>query len=170
MASKIRLILLTVFCTYLMGTSGCGIYNLSGANVDGKTINVHFIENVSNNVAPRLSSILTDKIRNKILGQTTLSNSNSSTTDYDISGQIVGYNVGVAAVSTADVSTKNRLTITVEIKFENRLVDKNSWTQSFSKFADYSSNQNLQSVETQLIEEICAELADQIFAKAFVNW
>jgi hypothetical protein len=164
-------IFITIFfiCINLFGNS-CGIYSLTGANVQGKTINIHFIENVSGNVAPKLSGVLTEKIRNKILNQTTLSNSNAFDADYDLSGQITSYTVNVAAVSTADISSKNRLTISVEIKFENKLDAKNSWEQTFSKFADFNSSQNLQSVESQLMEEICVELADQIFAKAFVNW
>jgi Lipopolysaccharide-assembly len=168
MTLKTNIMLLLLACMLI--ANACGIYNLSGANVEGKNINVHFIENVSGNVAPRLSGILTDKIRTKILNQTTLSNSNAAKTDYGISGQITNYNVGVAAVSTADISSQNRLSITVEIDFKNRLNEKANWVQSFTKFADYPSSSNLQAVENQLIEEISAELADQIFAKAFVNW
>ncbi len=157
-------------CIILLGAQSCGIFSLTGANIQGNTCNVHFIENATASVAPRLSGILTDKIRNKILNQTTLANNTGDNADYDISGQITAYNIGVAAVSTADVSTQNRLTITVEIQFENMLDSKNNWIQSFSKFADYPSSQNIQSVELQLMEEISTDLADQIFTKAFVNW
>lgn len=149
--------------------SACGLYSFTGASVEGKTINIHFIENKAPNAVPTLSATFTNKLRNRILSQTSLAQLNNDNTDYDLQGDITEYTVSVAAIN-ADAAAKNRLTISVNVQFENKLNPKANFTQTFTRFADFPSSQNIQSVETQLITSISEQLADDIFNKAFVNW
>jgi hypothetical protein len=149
---------------------GCGVYSFTGAVIEGKTINIHFIENSARNVAPSMSSVFTEKLRQRILSQTSLAQVNSEQTDYDLSGTITQYDISVASVTGNETSAKNRLTVTVNIQFENSKNEKANFTQSFTRFADFNASQNIQSVETQLINTISEQLADDIFNKAFVNW
>ena len=64
----------------------------------------------------------------------------------------------------------NRLTISVRVRFINSFDDTQNFDQTFSRYADYSSTQNLSSVEATLVTEINDALTDDIFNKAFVNW
>jgi hypothetical protein len=150
--------------------NSCHIYSFTGAAIEGKTINVHYIENNARNVIASYSSNFTERLRQKIQNQSALSQFNSDKADYDIQGSINGYDVSVAAIEGTETVSKNRLTISVEIKFENRLNDKNNFTQTFSRFADFNANQTLQQVADGLNEQISKELVDDIFNKAFVNW
>ncbi|MEZ5045475.1 MAG: LptE family protein [Chitinophagaceae bacterium] len=154
----------------LMGLAQCGVYSFTGAAIEGKTINIHYIDNNALNIAPSLSPTFTEKLRQRILSQTSLSQLNNDQTDYDLSGMITNYEISVAAISGNDLSEKNRLTISVEIEFINRLNEKNNFTQRFSRFADFDAQQNIQSIESQLINDISTQLVDDIFNKAFVNW
>jgi hypothetical protein len=146
------------------------VYSFTGAAIEGRTINIHFIENNARTVVPSLSATLTEKLRQRILSQSSLSQVNNDMTDYDVSGAINGYDVTVASVTGKETSLLNRLTITVSITFKNKLNEKANFVQSFSRFADFSSDQNIQNVEVKLISEISDQLADDIFNKAFVNW
>ena len=150
--------------------SGCGVYSFSGASIEGKTIRFGVLENRARNVVPTLSPTLTDKIRGRILSQTGLTPKNSGLVDYDLTGTIMGYEVTVAGVQNVQEASQNKLTITVEIVFKNNLNEKAGFTQSFSRFAIFPASQNVQAVESQLIDAIGTELADDIFNKAFVNW
>jgi hypothetical protein len=150
--------------------AGCGVYSFTGASIEGKTMNMHVLENRARNVVPSLSPSLTSKIRSRILSQTGLAPVNSDEADYDISGTITTYEVTVSGVQNTQQATQNRLTITVNIVFKNRLNKKGDFTQSFTRFADFPATQTLQSVEAAKIEEIGNQLADDIFNKAFVNW
>jgi lipopolysaccharide assembly LptE-like protein len=76
----------------------------------------------------------------------------------------------VTGAQSVQVATKNRLTISVQIIFKNRLNDKASFTQTFTRFSDFDASQLLQNVEPALIDDIGNQLADDIFNKAFVNW
>ena len=157
-------LLLTVFLT------SCGVYSFTGATIEGKTLNIHQLENRAPNVVPSLSSTLTEKIRTKILSQTGLSPNNTDNADYDITGNITTYAITVTGVQNNQTATKNRLTISVQITFKNKLNPKANFTQTFSRFSDFDASQVLQNVETALIEDIGNQLSDDIFNKAFVNW
>ena len=161
---------LIIACLGILFITSCSVYSFTGAAIEGKTINIHFIENNARSVVPSLSSTFTEKLRQRILSQTSLTQLNNDKTDYDLSGSITGYDVTVASVSGAETSTKNRLTITVMIEFKNKLNEKLNFNQSFSRFKDFSSSQNIQNVEVSLINDISDQLADDIFNKAFVNW
>jgi hypothetical protein len=154
----------------IIATEGCGVYSFTGAAIEGKTINIRFIENNAATVVPTLAAALTDKIRQRILSQTSLAQLNNDNTDYELSGTITQYDISIAAISGNEVSSKNRLTISVNINFKNKLNEKANFSQTFTRFEDFNSNTNLQTIETQLISLICTQLADDIFNKAFVNW
>jgi len=119
---------------------------------------------------PSLSATLTDKIRSRILSQTGLAPQNTDQTDYDLQGQITMYQVTVSGMQQTQQASQNRLTISVNIIFENRLDEKAGFTQTFTRFADFPASQTIQSVEAALIGEIGTQIADDIFNKAFVNW
>lgn len=155
---------------FLLLLAGCGIYSFSGATIEGKNINIHQLDNKARNVVPSLSSTLTDKLRSRILSQTGLAPVNKDDADYDMTGAITTYEVTVTGAQSVQVASKNRLTLSVNITFKNRLNDKASFTQTFTRFADFDASQLLQSVEASLIEDIGNQLADDIFNKAFVNW
>ena len=156
---------------FLLSTlCGCGVYSFTGATIQGKTINIHVLDNKARNVVPTLSPTLTAKIKSRILSQTGLSPMNTDNTDYDISGAITGYDVTVSGVQNVQTASQNRLTITINITFKNKLNPKDDFTQSFSRFADFPGDQTLQTVEAGLIETIGDQLAYDIFNKAFVNW
>jgi hypothetical protein len=154
----------------VLALSGCGVYSFTGANIEGKNIYIHLFENKARNVVPSLSATLTDKIRSRILSQTGLAPVTKDNADYDISGNITGYDVTVTGAQATQVATKNRLTVSVQVVFKNRLNEKAGFTQTFSRFSDFDATQTLQNVEAALIDDIGNQLADDIFNKAFVNW
>ncbi len=150
--------------------SGC--YTFSGISIDPsvKTINVRYVENRAPIVAPTLSPIFTQKLKDRITGQTGLTLTNSEEADLDINGQITNYDVSVAAIQNTQTATLNRLSITVNIIYTSRKNEKENFTQSFTRFADFSATQSIQSVEGQLIPKISDQLVEDIFNRAFANW
>ena len=162
--------LLILFPILIFICSGCGVYSFTGASVEGKTLNMHILENRARNVVPALSPTLTNKIRSRILTQTGLSPVNTDNADYDISGTITTYEVTVSGVTNIQVASQNKLTISINIIYKNKLNEKNNFNQTFSWSEDFPASTSLQSAESALIEKIGNKLADDIFNKAFVNW
>ncbi len=154
----------------LLMAAGCHVYSFSGATIEGKTLNIHQLENKARNVEPSLASTLTDKLRSRILSQTGLSPVTRDDADYDMSGDITAYEVTVTGATNVQVASKNRLTMSVKITFKNRLNEKSNFSQTFTRFSDFDASQILDNVKAALIDDIGNQLADDIFNKAFVNW
>ena len=152
--------------------SGCRMsVSLTGGTVDAraKTVAINTFPNNATLVNPTLSQSFTTALKDKIQGQTPLTIV-STNGDYAIEGEITGYTVNPVAIQGNDTPAMNRLTITVRVRFSNKFNEDQNFDQSFSRYADYYSSQNLSSVEAGLVAEITEALTDDIFNKAFVNW
>ena len=160
------LILLAVLLTACRMT-----VSLSGGTVDAraKTVAVATFPNNASLVNPTLSQVFTTNLENKIQGMTPLTIVNNNG-DYEFEGEITDYSVNPVAIQGNDTPAQNRLTITVRVRFTNKFDENLNFEQSFSRYADYYSSQNLSSVESDLVETIVEALTDDIFNKAFVNW
>jgi hypothetical protein len=64
----------------------------------------------------------------------------------------------------------NRLTITLQIEFDNKFDKEKSFKETFSNFADFDASANFATVENDLINRITDGLVQQVFNKAFINW
>lgn len=134
-----------------------------------KTARVNYIENRASYVNPQLSPQLTDRLRQKINNQTRLTLITTDEADYDIFGEIRGYNITTAGVSDQRAAS-NRLQITVHLVFRNRLDDKASFEADVSRNFDFSAGISLQQAEQQQSEDILKNLTDEIFNRIFSNW
>ena len=145
--------------------------SLTGGTVDpkAKTVAITTFPNNASLVNPTLSQSFTTALKDKIQAQTPLT-IDSANGDYTIEGEIVNYAVNPVAIQGNDTPAMNRLTITVRVRFFNKFDEEQNFDQTFSRYADYYSSQNLSSVEAGLVADISDALTDDIFKKAFVNW
>lgn len=164
-----RVALAVVLCLLM---SACKMtVSLTGGTIDAraKTVAITTFPNNASLVNPTLSQSFTTALKDKIQGQTPLTIVGSRG-DYEIEGEITGYSVAPVAIQGNETAAMNRLTITVRVRFTNNYDETQNFDQTFSRYADYSSTQNLSSVESSLVETISDALTDDIFNKAFVNW
>lgn len=147
-------------------------YSFTGASIP-PTVQTIQIDNFPNNsmlINPLLSQELTDALRNRFQSQTNLT---LVTKDGDlvISGEITDYNTRPTAIQGDDVAALNRLTITVKVNFTNTADPSQSFqNQTFSRFEEYPSTQDLMTVQDVLIKQINEYLVDDIFNRTVVNW
>jgi hypothetical protein len=129
---------------------------------------VNFIENKAPYVDPQLSPRLTDKLRQKIVSQTKLSQTNNDNADWVISGRITNYVSSTSGISQQQVAT-NRLTVTVHITRTDQKANKTE-EYDISRNFEYSGSMSLQQAQASLGEEIIRGLTDDIFNRLFSNW
>lgn len=137
-----------------------------------KTVRVQYIENRAPYVNPQLSPNLTERLRQKIINQTKLTNTNSDNAHWDISGQITDYSVSTTGVTNTNgqqQSSINRLNVRVHITI-NKQIDGKTEEYDVSRSFDFSAQQSLQTAEAALADEILRSLTDEIFNKLFSNW
>ena len=149
---------------------GCGIYSFSGASIpaEAKTVSVDYFPNHAQLVNPLLSDNLTNALRDAMNNQTTLYLIESGG-DLAFEGEITDYKTSPVAI-TGQTAAMNRLTVTVKVRFSNRIDDSKDFEQSFSRYEDYPSDQDLTSVQEALTATIVEQLVEDIFNKALVNW
>ena len=146
-------------------------YSFSGASIspDARTFSVAFFPNMAPLVNPVLSAEFTDALTLRFLSNTRLSQIDDDG-DLAFEGAITNYMVSPLAITAGEVAAMNRLTIAVQVKFENRIDPSQNFDRSFSQFEDYDSQQDLAAVEATLVEEIVAKLIDDIFNASVANW
>jgi len=167
--SYIVLIAVAVFFI-AAGNSSCNVYKFRDISIPDsiKTVKVNFIENKAPYVNPQLSPRLTDKLRQKIVGQTRLSQTNNDNADWIVGGRITNYAFSTSGISQQQVAT-NRLTVTVHITLNDQKANKNQ-EYDVSRNFEYSGNMSLQQAEASLGDEIIRGLTDDIFNRLFSNW
>jgi Lipopolysaccharide-assembly len=174
-ASYIRSIVFAVLVISILSfvsfsNSSCNIYKFRDISIPDsiKTVKVNFIENRAPYVNPQLSPRLTDKLRQKIVSQTRLSQTNNDNAEWDVRGYISNYTSSTSGISQQQVAT-NRLTVTVHITLNDQKANK---TQEYdvSRNFEYAATKSLTQAEAELTDEIIRGLTDDIFNRIFSNW
>ncbi|HEY8399084.1 MAG TPA: LptE family protein [Flavihumibacter sp.] len=160
--------LLALVCLILSFT-GCYSFRDVSIPPEVKTVRIQYIENKARYVNPLLSPQLTDKLRQKVMSQTRLTQVQGEDAHYDISGTITDYSVSTAGISNQQAAS-NRLNITVQIQFRNRLDETKNFEASVTRNFDFNAQLTLDQAQNQLMDEILRNLSDEIFNRIFSNW
>ena len=168
---KIRAKIAVLVLALAFVCQGCGIYSFSGASIpaEAKTVSVAYFPNHAQLVNPMLSNNFTNALRDAMTNQTTLDMVESGG-DLSFEGEITDYKTMPVAITSGQTAAMNRLTVTVQVRFSNRIDDTKDFESSFSRYEDYPSDQDLNSVQESLTSTIVDQLVEDIFNKALVNW
>lgn len=172
MRTKVHIKEVFIMLLFAAMLSGCSVnYSFTGASIppEVKSINIKFFPNNATLVEPTLSQKVTDALRDKFVNETSLVIVNDGG-DLLMEGSITQYRTTPVAIQGDDQAALNRLTITLDVVYTNNFDDKMSFDTQFTRFADYSSDLNLEDVQEALIEEINTMLVQDIFNKAVINW
>jgi len=147
----------------------CGVYKFNDATVPDsiKTIKINFIENRASYVNPQLSPRLTDRLRQKVIGQTRLTQTNAAA-DWEVIATITQYSFSTAAISGQQVTT-NRLTVGINVVVNDLKAGKTD-RSDISRSFDFRSNLSFTQAENALLDEMLRTLTDEIFNKIFSKW
>lgn len=147
-------------------------YSFTGASIppEAKTVSVQDFPNMAPLVNPLLSLALTEALKDRFVSETSLQIVRLDG-DLDFSGTITRYETKPMAIQAgSDQAQENRLTISVKVKFTNRIDNKSSYEATFTRFQNYPSSQSLEDVQNTLATMIIEELVDDMYNKAVVNW
>ena len=156
---------------FLIILTSCGFYSFTGASIspEVETFSVSFFKNKANTVNPSLSNIFTEKLKDYFTSQTNVQQIEQGG-DLSFSGEITSYNIKPIAIRANETARENRLTIKVNVSFTNKYDEKLNFNSTFSRYKDFPSTEDLNSVEDIYMQEICDELVEDIFNKSVVNW
>ncbi|MGI8582364.1 MAG: LPS assembly lipoprotein LptE [Chitinophagaceae bacterium] len=169
--SNIKL-LVTVYVllvTFNFATCKYSTKDTSPIPPDVKTFRVNYLENKARYVNPQLTPTLTEKLKQKIIGQTRLRQINGDEAHYDISGYVSDYSVTTTGITNQNAST-NRLNVSFHLVFKNTLDQKKDLETDITNNYDFNAQLTLPQAEAQLGNDIVKNIVDGIFNKIFSNW
>lgn len=149
----------------------CGAYSFTGGNTgNAKTIQIDFFPNQAPLVEPALTQRFTNDLQDLFTRQTNLTLTNSNG-DLYFSGEITDYRIMPMSGTSNQTAAQNRLTVTVNVRFVNTLVEKDSFEKNFSFYSDYGANAQLTgSVLENALNEIIERITQDIFNASVANW
>lgn len=159
-------------CT-LMLIMACSIsYKFNGASIDYtkvKTIQIAEFPNRATYVWGPMQSMFNNRLKDVFAQQTRLTQVKRGG-DMKLEGEITQYTQRNKSVSADGYSAQTELSMTVMVRFTNNVNHNDDFEKSFTATTNYSSTQNLNSVQEELVTEMCKDLVDQIFNAAVANW
>ena len=149
----------------------CGAYSFTGGSTgDAKTIQINFFPNQASLVEPTLSQRFTQDMQDLFLRQTNLDLVNNNG-DLRFEGEITQYRVNPMSATSQHTAAQNRLTISVNVRFYNRLKEEDDFEKQFSFYSDFDANaQLIGGVLDAALDEILERIIQDIFNASLGNW
>ncbi|MES2848384.1 MAG: LPS assembly lipoprotein LptE [Bacteroidota bacterium] len=168
--SPLSIVCCLLSIVFLSGCATCKYsFNDVSIPVEVKTFRVNYLENKARYINPQLSPQLTERLKQKIIGTTRLTQTNDDNAHYDVSGYVSDYSVTTTGITNGTSST-NRLTVSFHVSFKNTLDEKKNFESDVTSTFDFSSNQSLSQAEAERNDEIVKNIVDAVFNKVFSNW
>ena len=162
--------IITVLSSLLLIIS-CGAYSFTGGNTgDAKTIQVNYFPNQAPLVEPSLSNRFTQALQDLFVQQTNLELSQRNA-DLIFEGEITDYRVNPMSATAQQTAAQNRLTVSVNVRFTNRLIEEDNFEKQFSFYSDFPANSQLTGgVLDGALDEILERVIQDIFNASLGNW
>lgn len=164
-----RLAILILFSVFV---GSCGVYSFTGGQFgEAKTFSVAYLKPQTGLATPLYAQRLTESLKDVMLSQSPLKWQEENG-DLQFSGRISNYSTAPVAINAGATETAalNRLSITVEIHYENTLEPTLSFDRSFTKYADFNANQDLFTIEESLWKLINDQLTQEVYNASVGNW
>lgn len=170
---KIKLRIFSLVCFLMLLVASCTVsYRFNGASIDYsqiKTLTISNFNNLAPLVNPSLAPLLNESIRDAYSKQTRLVQVRSGG-DLELEGEITGYVLTPMSIAGDGIASETRLTITVNVRFSNRVNPNKDFERSFSAYQSFSNTQTLVQVQDELCQTIVDELVETIFNQTVADW
>ena len=163
-----RIVNICLLLALLAGT-GCSYYSFTGATIPEHlgTIAIPLVEDNTISTVSSLDSELTSLMIDRFVRQTRLSlETNESTADALLSVVISRYDNTPTSVSGNELATRNRVSITIMVRYQ--VQNKELLNRTFSAFEEYDPF-NPSQEETAAFAAL-EKIADDVFTAATSNW
>ena len=174
MHTSIYKILAAIVGVILLG--GCSIsYQFSGTSIDYtqvRSISIKDFPNMAPLVYGPLAQRFTDELKDKFVRQTKLQMLRENGT-LDLEGEITCYELTPQAVredANRALAALTRLTVTVRVRYTNRVNPDKDFEQSFSSYKEFENSRTIDQVQEQLCREIIDDLVNQIYNATVADW
>ena len=166
-----KIIYIALFSIITLTLSSCWLYSFTGGSTgDAKTIQIDFFPNDAPLVEPGLSQKFTQDLQDLFLRQTNLSLVKANG-DLHFEGEISGYRVQPMSATANQTAAKSRLTITVSVRYSNRLKEEDDFEKQFSFFYDVDADAVISGgTKDEAWTVILERITQDIFNASVAKW
>ncbi len=135
-------------------------------------ISTYFIKTfttTATSAPPTLGQQFSEELKDKIQRESRLTYADVNP-DIEFEGTLQSFNISAVAPQNGEITQFSRLTIVVRVQYYDNQDEDENWEQNFSFFLDYDASQNLLDIQDDLVDEIFAQLLQDVFNKAFSSW
>ncbi|MBT8385126.1 MAG: hypothetical protein KJO83_05400 [Bacteroidia bacterium] len=156
---------------FLFIIQGCGVYSFTGGSTgDAETIQIDYFPNNAPLVEPVVSQKFTTDLQDLFLRQTNL-NLTTSGGDLHFEGEIIDYKIIPISATAEQTAAQNRLTVSVRVRFYNKLVEEDNFERTFSFYSDFGAEQQLTgTVLEDALNIIFERITQDIFNASVAKW
>ncbi|TXI35389.1 MAG: hypothetical protein E6Q58_00290 [Niabella sp.] len=162
---------IVLFLVIAFTQSSCGIYRFKDVSIPDsvKLVKINQFQNKATYINPRLAPELTEKLKQKIVRQTKIGQTNGDNADWIINCTITRYSFSTSGISNQQVNS-NRLTVDVHVEVQETKTQKIIGKYDVSSPFDYAGSLSLQQAEQELQTQMMRDIPDAIFNRLFSNW
>lgn len=168
--NKIRLLAISIIAVIV---TSCSVsYKFNGASINyntTKTIQIADFPIRSSYVWGPMASIFNNQLKDIYANHTKLIQVRRNG-DLKVEGEITRYEQRNKAVSAEGYSAQTELSMTVNVRFTNNKNHTEDFERTFTATSTYETTQSLNSVQEELVTQMCKEITDQIFNATVANW
>lgn len=150
---------------------GCGFYSFTGASIPAHlgTIAIPLVVDESVSTVTNMEDVMTNLLLDRFVQQTRLSlEQDELAADAVLHGRITRYTNMPVSVSGNEQATRNRVSVTVQVVYTDRVEEVELLNRSFSAFEEYDPFQP--SLEEEAARAALEKIADDVFTAATSNW
>ena len=153
--------------------TACSVsYKFNGASIDynkTKTIQINDFPIRSAYVWGPMAPLFNNALKDQFASHTRLTQVRRNG-DLKIEGEITQYQQRNKSVSAEGYSAQTELSMTVNVRFTNNVNHSEDFERQFTATSTYETTQSLNSVQDELVTQMCKEICDQIFNATVANW
>ncbi len=173
MKNKVKITLLRSFSLFVftLYCYSCKIYSFTGTTLssDLKSITIQNFSMATAGGPQNLTLNFNEKLKEYYQRNTNLKLVPQEG-DLFLAGAITAYEQSPVSATAGDKAALNRLTIRVDVQFQNKLTPDEDFEKEFSFYQDFSQEQSLNDVEAALVPKILDQLVLNIFNDTAAQW
>ena len=166
-----QLIYIFLFLATSITFISCGAYSFTGGNTgDAKTIQINYFRNEATFVEPTLSQVFTQELQDLFTRQTNLTLTNNNG-DLLFEGEITDWRETPMSANADQTASQTRLTVSINVRFTNKLNEKDDFEKRFSHYYDFDASEQLVgTILEAALEEINDRITNDIFNASVAKW
>ncbi len=166
-AVRIFLLLLITYTGF-----NCGVYGFRGNNPPAgiRSLAVPTFTDESGSSIPTLPESFTQHLKDEIISDNTFRVADKDIADAVLRCTITKFRDEALVITSGENVSMRKITITVNVVFDNLKKQKNIWTKSFENYGEYSSSNNEQSKRTDGIAIAVKRITDDIVIDLTSDW